>query len=472
MDFIAACLLVVLWFVRPQDIFAVISGVSLVKYLMYFAIVCTVRRREGFSLKKVLETPIDYLVTTYCLWAVYVTPDHVGASKEVFTYFCFHVVTALALNSWHRIEIYINWWLASLGTVAFLAVSTHWGFELVQGSAQATAWFHDRLCLNTWIFINPNSLGHGVVALVPAGISWFALEGGRNRVIGVLLVGLALHCVILTQSKGAYMAGAGALTLLFLFRRPVLVQIVVLALAAGAGGALLMSLPRMNTLSKSDEGIQGRMIVWQQAMHSMEASKTGLGLKMFQGYVPVRFPKLHRTVNIPIATHGSYVRNGADLGYVGLMLFGGIFYAGVRISSQAKGPKRGVPFRAQRTLFALVVTAALSCFVVDRAYQMDLFLLSGALSAFHRRCIHRNEMSPAEATLADSGDRTAASDKRSNHEVNSDTSMGTSFESNLGGEQMELSWRRLGILDLVAMYVLLELVLYYWELLSTDFIVF
>ena len=133
MDFITACLLLILWYVRPQDIFAFISGVSLVKYLMYLGIYAMVKREGGFSLNKIFNTPIDYLVAGYCLWIVYATPDHTAAAKEAFNYFAFFLVTALALSSWARIEIYLNWWLVCLGIVAFLAISSHWGFELVSG---------------------------------------------------------------------------------------------------------------------------------------------------------------------------------------------------------------------------------------------------------------------------------------------------------------------------------------------------
>lgn len=472
MDFISACLLVILWYVRPQDIFAIISGVSLVKYLMYFGIIATVRRPGGLGLSKILATPIDYIVAIYCVWAIYVTPDHNGAAKEVFTYFAFHVVTALALTDWKRFEAYLNCWMICLATVALLAVSGHWGLELVKGSQELTVAFHDRLTLNTWIFRNPNALGHGVVALVPAGISWYIMSGGKNRFVGGMLIALVVHCLMLTESKGAYMAGAGALTLVALFKRPIFVQVVVLSLASGVGLTALKALPRMNTLSKDDEGIQGRMIVWQQAMKSMESTKTGEGLKAFEGFVPVRVAKLHRTINIPIATHGSYVRHGADLGYVGLMLYCGIFYAGIRVVMQADCGGKHAVLRVQRTLFALLVTAALSSFVVDRAYHMDFFLLSGLLSAFHRKAALSNREYAA-------GSSDGSPDiERSNDEI--DLALGTTDvrrSGNLGPgggdiHELKLNWRRLGLLDLLAMYAFLEVVLYYWDLLSTDFIVF
>jgi hypothetical protein len=37
---------------------------------------------------------------------------------------------------------------------------------------------------------------------------------------------------------------------------------------------------------------------------------------------------------------------------------------------------------------------------------------------------------------------------------------------------ISLKWNRLGVLDLLIMYGILETVLYYWELFSTDFVVF
>lgn len=385
MDFICACLLIFLWIVRPQDIFSIISGVSLVKYLMYAGIVFTIRRPAGINASKIFATPIDWLVTAYCAWAIYATTDHTAAFKEVFTYFSFHVVTALALTSWEKIEKYINIWMGCIGVLAILAVSQHWGFELVKGSAELTAAFHDRLTLNTWIFRNPNALGHGVLALIPVGIAWYVMAGGKNKALGIAMIVLAVHCVLLTESKGAFLAGAGGLTLLFLFKRPVWFQIIMLVAVYAVGLAALKSLPRMDTLSKDDEGIQGRMIVWQQAKAAMESTGTGAGLKTFQGYVSIRVAKLHRTIHIPIATHGSYVRHGADLGYVGVMLYVGIFYAGARLLMQAKTLPGSEAQRAQRAIYALLATTAISSWVVDRAYHMDYFLLSGLLSAFHRR---------------------------------------------------------------------------------------
>jgi len=492
-DFICACLLLFMWYVRPQDIFAVISGVSVVKYLMYAGIVATVRRPGGISRSVLWAVPIDWLVTAYCAWAIYVTPEHTATAKEVFTYFSFHMVTALALTTWRRIEIYINCWLGCLGILALLAVSTHWGFELVQGSAELTMVFHNRLTLNTWIYRNPNALAHGVMALIPAGIAWFLMSGSKHRVLGMLMVALAVHCVLLTESKGAFLAGAGGLMLLYLFKRPVWFQLVVLLVGYGIGLAALKSLPRMNTLSKNDEGIQGRMIVWQQAKSSMEATSYGVGLKGFQGFVPVRLALLHRTFYMPIATHGSYVRHGADLGYVGLMLFAGVFYGGARILITAQTAPQSEAFRAQRSIYAILVTIAFSCWVVDRAYQMDYFLLSGLLSGFHRRFLPQstsvenaedveNKTQNNNATL-----QLPAPDADSNTEkeaVFAHENVRTSFvgrDDEKDAEAMDadsdhgaisLKWNRLGVLDLLIMYGLLETVLYYWELFSTDFVVF
>lgn len=474
-----------LWFVRPQDIFSIIAGVSVVKYLMYAGLVATVRRPQGFSFAKVMAVPMDWLVFAYCLWAIYATPTHIDAAKEVFTYFSFHMVTALALANWKRIETYLNVWLGCLAILALLAVSTYWGVELVAGSSELTAIFHDRLTLNTWVFRNPNSLGHGVMTLIPAGVAWYLMSGSTNRVLGTLLVVLAAHCVYLTQSKGAFLACAGGLTMLFLFKRPVWLQFVLLMAVYGVGLAALKSLPRMDTMSKDDEGIQGRMIVWQQAKASMEATGTGEGLKAFHGYVAVRFAKVHRTINIPIATHGSYVRHGADLGYMGLTLFAGIFYAGARTLLQARTATEGVARRVHRTLYALVITTAISCWVVDRAYHMDYYLLTGLLSAFHRRFKPpektNDEIDEEEKAAVENLPYALALPAADTAMTGANASLGTGAVANavIAEEPVpdqhgaiKLAWDRIGVVDLIAMYLLLEFVLYFWELFSTDFVNF
>lgn len=566
MDFICACLLIFLWFVRPQDIFSVISGVSLVKYLMYAGIIATFRRPSGLTAAKVWATPMDWLVTAYCVWAIYTTDDHTAAFKDVFTYFSFHVVTALALNSWSRIETYLNCWMMCLGTLALLAVSTHWGFEMVKGSSELTMIFHNRLTLNTWIFRNPNALGHGVITLISAGMAWFLMSGSKLRVLGMVMIAIGMHCVLLTESKGAFLAGAGGLTLLFLFKRPVWFQIAVLLVVYGVGLAALKSLPRMNTLSKDDEGIQGRMLVWRQAKGIMESTTTGVGLKTFQGFVPVRVASLHRTIYIPIATHGSYVRHGADLGYIGLMLFAGIFYGGARVLLTARTEPGSEALRAQRAIYGILATTAISCWVVDRAYHMDFYLLSGLVSAFHRRFLPPEKMGDEEdeeesnetgtgkgtpalalpsATAAAKtttaapgaveavpgagspgsgagsgpegavGTATPNAPTSSSASVETATSPGTAASAiasvspasaraeaprstpqvaarqdprpaeNTSPEDenaadaepdehgaIRLKWDRISWVDLVMMYLLLEVLLYYWDLFSTDFIVF
>lgn len=490
MDFICACLLVFFWYVRPQDIFAVIGGVSVVKYAMYVGIIATVRRAGGFSRAILWAVPMDWLVTAYCVWAIYTTADHTGAFKEVFTYFSFHMVTALALNSWAKIEKYLNIWLGCLAVLALLAVSTHWDVELVKGSAELTMAFHERLTLNTWVFRNPNALGHGVVTLIPAAMAWWVMAGGKNKMLGIALIALAIHCVLLTESKGAFLAGAGGLTMLFLFKRPVWVQLVLLALVYGLGIAALKSLPRMDTLSKDDEGIQGRMIVWQQAKSSMESTGTGEGLKTFQGYVSIRNARLHRTFYIPIATHGSYVRHGADLGYMGLLLFAGIFYGGVRVLLVAQSVPGSEAMRVQRTLYALIATTIFSSWVVDRAYHMDFFLLSGVLSAFHRRFLPANKgqeeddgkteglagpeskplMLPATSEVTPAYEQRSqalAVTKRPDSEDDEDAK---NTPDQFGA--IKLKWSRIGVVDMMIMYLILEVLLYFWELFSTDFVVF
>ena len=296
--------------------------------------------------------------------------------------------------------------------------------------------------------------------------------------LGYCFVGLVAFCLLLTQSKGAYVACAGGLVLLLMFKRPIWAQLMIACLAFGLGLTALKALPRMDTLSKKDPGIMGRMVVWQQAKASMKSGLTGAGLKQFQGYISERNARLHRTVYIQIATHGSYVRHGADLGYVGLMLYAGVFYAGARTLIQAKVPEHADYRRVQRTLFTLVTCMALSCWMVDRAYHMDYFVLSGALSAFHRKFLRASRSGNeelgrdgmADLPLESSNPRLAFASKA--HRAGWASVKKPSSYGQEGATAFVLKWDRFGIVDLCLMVILTEVIVYYWDLLSTDFITF
>jgi hypothetical protein len=219
------------------------------------------------------------------------------------------------------------------------------------------------------------------VALISASYVWFVWKrNGAMRFVGVAIIAGAAQVTFLTQSKGAYLCGAAAMTASLMFRRPKSLQIFIIVCVMTAGVGALKLLPRMEELDTKEAGIAGRLLIWQMAYNAMVNTRTGEGWKKFEAWIDTEdYGLIHK------ATHGSYVNVGADLGYIGLMLFVGILYANGRTLLQSKVDPENIDLeRCQRLLISLTVSFSASAWMIDRAYHTDFFILAGAVAAFHR----------------------------------------------------------------------------------------
>jgi O-Antigen ligase len=499
-DYIAVRIVILLWLVRPQDWLSGFGGFQFMQYAMLAAMAGVYFRPAGFRLSMLRRSPMDWLVIGYLGWIVYTTGDWFGTARALIPFGAFYFCTALALNTVNRLAGFITCWAVGLVIASIFALSTDWGFELAPGSASLTSSLNGRLALNTWIFNNPNGLGHGMAALIPLAYVWFIWKRSPGmQLIGVIAILLAANTVYLTQSKGAYLSGAAALTVTLLFRKPKILQISFLVVAMTIGVAALKLLPRMETLSTQEEGIAGRLMIWQMAHNAMTNTVVGEGWKGFEAWIDSKEYGLFKK-----ATHGSYVNVGADLGYAGLFLFVGIMYAGGRTLYQTKlDPEESLEaVRCQRALISLLVSFSCSAWIIDRAYHSDYFILAGAIAAFHRLMT----MTPEEQEEAEqeansrpidqqaqpaTGDRTlpwvpAAVPMTAGQLALSQLSPVVyapmhlahpvaSFGQNASGEEVAdskqpLSWLRLDLIDLAMMTGAFFAVIYLWERLMTDFI--
>ncbi len=402
MDYFAIRIAILLWLVRPQDWMSGFGGFQFMQYAMLLAIIGVWRRPEGFTFKMLFHSPADWLALSYLGWIVYTTGDWIGTARALLPFAAFYYCTALTLDSVPRLKGFLNYWVAGLGIVGIFALSTNFGFDLAPGSSDLTSSFGGRLALNTWIFNNPNGLGHGLVALIPLAYVWLIWKRpGGLKLLGFALIAISAYAVFLTQSKGAYLCGAAALTVVWLFRKPKFLQLTILVVVLTAGVAAIKLLPRMETLSDKEDGIAGRLMIWQMAYNAMANTKTGEGWKKFEAWVQSEEYGLFKK-----ATHGSYANIGADLGYAGLFLFVGIMYAGARTIYQTQldpdeSEESAESVRCQRALLSLLSSFATSAWILDRAYHTDYFILAGAIAAFHRlmsqQVVSEGEAQPAPA---------------------------------------------------------------------------
>jgi hypothetical protein len=176
----------------------------------------------------------------------------------------------------------------------------------------------------------------------------------------------------------------------FTFGKPKLVQALLISLALVGGGSAMAIMPRMGKGIRSDEGVQGRMLAWEQARLAMQTNRYGVGYEKFHAFIRWKEGRYLRV--IPKATHGSYINIGADLGYPGMFFYMLVIAASLR-TAMLPIPIAGRDRlrRARDALFLFLAMSVVSGWMIDRAYALEFFLLAACFSAFHRILLRENE---------------------------------------------------------------------------------
>lgn len=380
MDFVTVVLVLLVYYIRPQDWVSGLIGVGIVTPIMAVAIIAMVSRAkdEGRRLQLFL-TPLDWGMLALYLYIGCTHPYPYGAFKDSLPLFAFYFVTVQALRSVERLRKYLVYWVVALSTLVLFGLLSKVGIDPTGAQAMTTV-NKGRLALGTWMHNNPNSLAHSVVVLIP--LAYFLFFWKNNIFKKMVAIGLwmiTFECVYLTESKGAVLAGFATLVLAYIFGKSKVVQVLAITAALAGGGAAISLMPRMSEMSnlRADEGVQGRLLAWEQARTASRNSFTGQGWKNFKA--TIQWEKMW----ISKATHSGYVQVGAELGPFGLALYVGLFWLGLR--SLILGKTKSLEEEAcRRCLFALLVGFAISNWMIDRAYHTELFLFFAGISAFHR----------------------------------------------------------------------------------------
>ena len=388
-EFVCILVFQALYFLRPQDWIPAISGAPFVSLVMVAALFALVSRPQGFSPRTLLRTPHDWLMFLYLGWVSYNAAAPFTMFKTLLPFLGFYIVTVQALSGLQQVEKFLRWWCVLLVVLSVVGIFTSFGLD-VTGAGELIQLNQGRLCLNTYMHKNPNALGHSIVIAIPMALFLYVWRSELDSLKGILFAVLAAYCTYLTQSKGAFLVGFVVVVLAFLYGLPRMLQLILASLAALGGSALLSVLPRMAELSKSEQGIIGRVLAWNSALESLRLHPEGVGWKnffaqfMWEGELVVK------------ATHSSYVQIGAALGYVGLFLYIGVIYSWFRTLLFAR-PKTLVEDRLRRVLLILAASFAVSNWMIDRAYHTEFFLITGVIAAYHRLVVLRTREEEADA---------------------------------------------------------------------------
>ncbi len=379
MDLVTVILFLVLYYLRPQEWSGAFATIRFVQLIMLAALATLFFRPRGLRPGDLFRTPHDWMVFGFWLWLVVSATSPWTTFKENANLYIFYIVIVQVLSSIRRITVFVAWWTCLIVTVAALALLTLVGFDPLESLPITQGMMKGRLVLNLSIFNNPNALGHSLVPAIPMVYFFFIWKRPVVlRVVGVALLAVALYAIYLTLSKGAFVCAAATTLVTLTFGRPKTVQAVILAIALLFGGGVLYSLPRMDELqkTKSDEAIQGRVVAFKFGYRMLTTTDHGLG----KGEWGQAFFDEFRYYK---SSHSSFVCIGAELGYVGLFLLSGVLYCSLRtvITAKTETPEEE---RIRRMLFALVVSYSISSWMVNFEYRPTFFMFTAAIAALHR----------------------------------------------------------------------------------------
>jgi hypothetical protein len=376
-----------LWYVRPQDWFPGLIGASIIRpvMLIWIALLFFGDSRSRSPVNGILKTPHDWLIIIYFLYTTMTAPAGVSVFSGFLPLVVFYVLTVQSLSNWDKILGYLRWWNWMLLVLALLAVLSLYGIDIT-GGKPITDSMEGRLSLGTWMHNNPNALGHSVVVAIPLGyLLWFWRGNMFQRVFMFpAFVALAGICAWETQSKGAYLVGGLLVVLVFVIGRPLIVQLGAIAMAAVLGVGALSFLPRMEQMGnlRADEGVQGRLIAWEQARQASKDYPTGVGWKQFLALIPW-VGDGGRPIVVAKTTHSSYVQVAAELGIYGLFLYWAVQWAAMHTLLVMRAQNDDQE-RCRRAMILLLAGNMVSGWMINRQYHTEYFLMIAAAAAMHR----------------------------------------------------------------------------------------
>lgn len=383
MEYRTALLFLFLYYIRPQDWVPGIAGVSIVRPMIILWLLSIMTARTRPVVSGILRTPHDWAMLAYFAYVVWNSPDSNGTLKAFFPFVVFYVFTLRSLSTWERVLGYLKTWNYMLLGISFLAVASLHGLDITNAKS-ITDTFQGRLSLGTWLHNNPNALAHSAIVALPLSyVLFFWKRPAMSRLlIFPLMAFVACYCVYETKSKGSFLMGGILVVLLFVVGRPKLVQVFTLCVAATLGVSALSFLPRMEQMGnlRGDEGVMGRLMVWEEARRVTETIPRGVGWRQFVGQITWEGEHLTK------ATHSSYVQIGGDLGIYGLFFYLLPLCICARSLLLSANLTRDNPDRerCRRGTMLLLISYMISGWMINREYHTEYFLFLAVAAAMHR----------------------------------------------------------------------------------------
>jgi putative inorganic carbon (HCO3(-)) transporter len=293
--------------------------------------------REWFTLSPVNWSLVIWLLLIpVTLWAT----TSMSLTQEYLGYFLAEVVTFYGVISWIRTPGRLR--VAAWGLVSFGAVLAAASPFLMQSGNRffSLAGLLKRLPFNLGESVNRNVMAGALVVLLPLSLG---LLIGQTRQRGYLLRFVILSAttmliaaaLVLTQSRGAYLAAGVAILLVITlkwWRVGLALTFVAISFAVSWfiwSGVSFASLLGIEAFS----GFDVRLEVWSRALYAIgDFPFTGIGMGTFKLVVPVMYPYFLAISTDPVPhAHNLFLQVAVDLGLPGLIAFLAILFCVVAL---------------------------------------------------------------------------------------------------------------------------------------------
>jgi putative inorganic carbon (hco3(-)) transporter len=263
-------------------------------------------------------------------------------------------------------------WAVSLRRLKFLTMGVVVvGFALVLMSPFSVTWvvdnklsfipasLYERFVVLVSDTVHPNVMGGNLVLFFPFTIGLLTFSwNGLSRVDRFLILAAALSMagmVVLTKSRGAWMALAAVSSLIILLRLRIGWFFFALLIPTGLVAYYGFSLPALEAILLSDAlgGLEGRLEIASRAIYMIrDFPFTGIGMGSFEDIADLLYPFFMFQSGQIVHAHNLFLQIAVDLGLPG--------------------------FIAWMSIFLLVILSALEVFRVGEALKNEWFTGVGA----------------------------------------------------------------------------------------------
>lgn len=196
------------------------------------------------------------------------------------------------------------------------------------------AFIYDYLPHLDFFFLNSSGFTANLVAgaiapVLPVALAWAWTQSRWQRAFALLLTLFFVSIVILTQSRGAFLGIMVSSLILFLWRVPRMIWVVVIGCIVMAGAVFWFgpfNIANILLVSDSTNTAASRFEVWTRALDILQDFPfTGIGLGTFPHVLPLLYPLFLNDSSLPIPhVHNIFLQMGVDYGLPGFVAFIGL----------------------------------------------------------------------------------------------------------------------------------------------------